>query len=223
MAFVGTGRNPKYGLDEGGQPPLGPRAYGIPGQYNYAYYPYPGFGGYPPYYYPQAIYAGAYWTAGNNPVAAFANTGQHPSPEPLTDPAMPAANMSNSTGGVGCEPGYNYFFPGAHTKIHVLKSGTTPPWRLPAGFNVPFHAAHVPTSVTLGQLLKGFGANNPNPKKNRLVECYQGGNGRWYKGLSFGADDKDNMKKRVEELGWDETRTGLPGEKPVVFLYITKD
>ncbi len=30
---------------------------------------------------------------------------------PVINPAMPAANMTNNTGGVGCEPGYNYFFP----------------------------------------------------------------------------------------------------------------
>lgn len=36
-------------------------------------------------------------------------------------------------------------------------------------------------------------------------------------------DDKDRVKKAISEFGWDKTRTGLPGERPVVWLYITKD
>jgi hypothetical protein len=152
-----------------------------------------------------------------------ANGYRFPQSHPGIDPHMPAANMTNSTGGVGCEPGYNYFFPPEHTKIHLLKAGATAPWQLPANSVVPFSAVHVPTSTTLGELLKGFGATNPVPKKNKCWEVTQGGNGRWYKGLSFSADDKDKMKMSIKDLGWDMTRTGRPGEKPVVYLYVTRD
>lgn len=146
-----------------------------------------------------------------------------PQAPPKIDPTMPAANMTNSTGGVGCEPGYNYFFPAEHTKIHVLKTGATPPWQLPPHFAQPFHAAHVPVSTTLAELLQGFGATNPVAKKNKCYEVVQGGNGKWYKGLCFNGDEKDAMKMTLKDLGWDRTRSGKPGEKPVVYLYITKD
>ena len=126
------------------------------------------------------------------------------------------------TGGVGCEPGYNYYFPALHTKIHVIKA-QSPPWRLPAGMSLHFGAYHVPTNTTVAELLKGFGATNSTAKKNRVTEVVQGGNGKWYKGLSIAGDDKDDLKKGLKDLGWDHTRTGRPGEKPVVWLWITRD
>ena len=133
---------------------------------------------------------------------------------------MPGA--PNSTGGVGCEPGYNYFFPKDHAKIHILKSAT-PPWQCAPYAQVQFNAVHVPCNVTLGELLKGFGCNNPSPKRNVVYEVVSGGGGRWYKGICFSGDMKDAMKKTIAEVGWDETRTGQPGGKPVVCLYFTKD
>ncbi|KAK1980881.1 hypothetical protein LZ30DRAFT_782424 [Colletotrichum cereale] len=141
---------------------------------------------------------------------------------PALDPRNPAAQLSNSTGGTGCEPGYNYFFPAAHTKIHVFRTAQ-PPWQLPANARVPFAAFHVPVGTTLAELLRGFGASNPNPKKNKCFEIVQAGNGRWYKGLCFAGDDKDMMKKCVAEVGWDAGRTGLPGQKPVVCVWLVKD
>jgi hypothetical protein len=143
-------------------------------------------------------------------------------PFPRIDATMPAAQLSNSTGGTGCEPGYNYFFPAEHTKIHVFTT-STPPWQLPSGAAISFKATHVPCNTTLGELLKGFGCNNAFSKKNRCFEIVQGGNGRWYKGLSFSGDDKDRLAKTVKEVGWDATRNGLPGGKPVVCLWLTKD
>lgn len=161
-------------------------------------------------------------TPGYSYVSGFGGGTRPPQPYPQIDPEIPAANMTNSTGGAGCEPGYNYFFAPEHTKIHVLKSGSTPPWELPGNFSVPFHACHVPVSTTLGELLKGFGATNPIAKKNKVWEVVQGGNGKWYKGLGFNAGEDGDMKKTLKELGWDSTRSGLPGKKPVVYLYITK-
>jgi hypothetical protein len=141
----------------------------------------------------------------------------------VINPELPAANMTNSTGGVGCEPGYNYFFSPEHTKIHVLKTGATPPWQLPANFQISFHACHVPVSTTIGELMRGFGATNPVPKKNKIYEVVQGGNGSWYKGLCFSGENAADMKRTLKDLGWDKSRTGLLGSKPVVYLYVTKD
>ncbi|KAK1767391.1 hypothetical protein QBC33DRAFT_538201 [Phialemonium atrogriseum] len=131
--------------------------------------------------------------------------------------------MTNSTGGVGCEPGYNYFFPAEHTKLHVLRSPDSPPWQLPAHTSIPFYAVHAPVSTTLAELLEGLGATNRVPKKNRVAEVVQGGNGKWYKGVSFGEDSAKDMKRTLKEVGWDKSRTGLPGQKPVVYLYVTSD
>lgn len=36
-------------------------------------------------------------------------------------------------------------------------------------------------------------------------------------------DDKDKVKLPISDMGWDKTRTGHPGERPVVWLYATKD
>lgn len=147
---------------------------------------------------------------------------RQPYPYPTIDPNMPAAQMTNSSGGVGCEPGYNYFFSAETTKAHVFYSDT-PPWQLPPNAVVPFKAAHIPCSVLCSELLRGFGCTNEDPKKNKCVEIVPGGNGKWYKGIQFSGKDKDMMKKPIKDLGWDETRTGQPNEKPVVCLWFCKD
>jgi hypothetical protein len=240
MAYFGPppagGFNPRWGRDEGIQPPHGggfiPQSQG---------YPQPGIYGAPPaapgYGYIPATQAPGYYypphgatgippqppsTGGYTYISGMGGGNRHPQPYPIINSDLSAANMTNSTGGVGCEPGYNYFFSPEHTKVHVLKSGATPPWELPRHFSVPFHACHIPVSTTVGDLLKGMGATNPIAKKNKVWEVVQGGNGRWYKGIGFNADDGPAMEKTLKELGWDSTRSGLPGGKPVVYLYITK-
>ncbi|KAI1097884.1 hypothetical protein F4804DRAFT_146546 [Jackrogersella minutella] len=145
-----------------------------------------------------------------------------PNPHPVVNMDAPALNLNNSTGGVGCEPGYNYFFPPEHTKLHVIKSSIAP-WRLPEGMSMHFGAYHVPVNTTLAELLVGFGATNPCPKKNKITEIIQGGNGKWYRGITFSGDKDSAMIKTLRDLGWDRTRTGRPGEKPVIWLWITKD
>lgn len=220
------GNNPEWGRDQGAAPTVGH----VPFGFSY------GFGGhnYGGFLYQYGLQQGAY---GPHPVvlspspqqrgiayvSGFAGGNRYPQPQPIINPDLPATNMTNSTGGVGCEPGYNYFFSPEHTKIHVLKSGATPPWQLPPNMTVPFHACHVPVSTTIAELLKGFGATNPVPKLNRVTEVVQGGSGKWYRGLSFGGDSAKDMQKTLKDVGWDKTRTGLPGEKPVVVLYVTKD
>lgn len=147
---------------------------------------------------------------------------RQPQPCPVIDPEMPAAQMTNSSGGVGCEPGYNYFFPAAHTKVHVFRSNK-PPWQLPGHTHLQFNAAHIPSNTTLEDLLKGYGCTNPTPKKNRCFELVSAGNGKWYKGFSFGGDDKDMMKKTLADIGWDKSRTGNVDEKPIVCLWFCKN
>ncbi|KAK4217503.1 hypothetical protein QBC37DRAFT_369928 [Rhypophila decipiens] len=140
---------------------------------------------------------------------------------PTIQPAMPAANMTNSTGGVGCEPGYNYFFPPEHTKIVVIQT-ITPPWRLPANATFPMIACHISTKTTIAELMAGFGAIHPEKHKNTVSEVIQKGNGGWIKGLSFSGAEKKALKQTMGEVGWGKTRSGLPGEKPVVYLYFTR-
>jgi hypothetical protein len=154
-------------------------------------------------------------------MAGMGGGNRFPQPYPVINPDIPAANLTNSTGGVGCEPGYNYFFAAEHTKVHVLKT-KTPPWELPRHHAVSFHACHIPVSTTLGDLLRGMGATNPVAKRNKVFEVTPGGNGTWYKGLSFNGEDGDAMKMTLKDVGWDGSRSGLPAAKPVVYLYITK-
>ncbi|KAL7619371.1 hypothetical protein AAE478_009908 [Parahypoxylon ruwenzoriense] len=159
----------------------------------------------------------------NYPVPVFPGQPTRlPNPHPVVNSDAPALNLANSTGGVGCEPGYNYFFASEHTKLHVIKSSTAP-WRLPDGMSMHFGAYHVPVNTTLAELMEGFGATNPFPRKNRVTEIIQGGNGKWYKGVTFSGESVDKVGKTLKDLGWDRSRTGRPGEKPVTWLWITKD
>ncbi|KAL1844855.1 hypothetical protein VTK73DRAFT_1660 [Phialemonium thermophilum] len=227
MAYI-SGTNPRWGRDERAPPTFGPGGLGtMPAAPAYTYQYYPGMPAPSPFIpFPPAgagIPTPQPQQTAYSYISGLGGGNRHPQPYPIIDPDMPAANMTNSTGGVGCEPGYNYFFAPEHTKIHVLKSGATPPWQLPAHFSVPFHACHVPVSTTVGELLRGFGANNPIPKKNRVTEVVQGGNGRWYRGVSFSGESTADMNRTLKEIGWDKHRSGLPGKKPVVYLYITKD
>ncbi|KAK9442496.1 hypothetical protein VB005_03559 [Metarhizium brunneum] len=182
-------------------------------------------GVYPASYVPQAGPAGGYYT---QQTFAYQPNGtgnilpRQPQPWPAIDPTMPAAQMTNSTGGVGCEPGYNLFFAAEHTKAHVFRSNI-PPWQLPATAQLPFKAVHIPCNTTFEELLKGFGCTNPVPKKNKVFEIQSAGGGKWYKGLEVNGGNKDLVKKSIKEIGWDATRTGNPREKPVVCLWFCKD
>lgn len=234
MAYAGGGRNPAWGRDVGPPPPTSrqafsgysfshPHAYGgLPALNVPSYYTQPqqytwGVGNYQP---PHVVGQQAFAPGGLQSMA-FASANRYPTTQPVINTSLPAANMTNSTGGVGCEPGYNYFFASEHTKIHVFRTGDTPPWNLPNSYTSPFHAVHVPVSTTLGDLLKGFGATNPEGSKNKVFEVHQGGNGKWYKGMCYKGDNEKDMEKTIKSIGWDETRTGLPGGKPVVYIYVT--
>ncbi|GKT90071.1 hypothetical protein Ct61P_07921 [Colletotrichum tofieldiae] len=184
--------NPVNGHDMDPRRPLFSPTNGVPiPRYGEAYIPHAGWAGayggatgygnychYQASPYPYPPYAAAAPPGGQAAYGARTAQGL-----PALDPRNPAAQLSNSTGGTGCEPGYNYFFPAAHTKIHVFRT-TQPPWQLPANARVPFAAFHVPVNTTLAEVLKGFGASNPNPKKNKCFEIVQAGNGKWYKGCA---------------------------------------
>ncbi|KAI1370840.1 hypothetical protein F4677DRAFT_457586 [Hypoxylon crocopeplum] len=218
----GDGWNPQFGGDPSSRRPAGNA---MPSGFTYAVngmpYGYAGVGTVPgpnnltpSYVIPQNGY--------NHPVPVFpGQVPRLPNPHPVVSFDAPAMNLTNSTGGVGCEPGYNYFFPPEHTKLHVIKSSTAP-WRLPEGMSMHFGAYHVPVCTTLGEVMAGFGACNPVPKKNKVTEIIQGGAGKWYRGITFSGGDSA-AKKSLRDLGWDRSRSGRPGEKPVIWLWITKD
>lgn len=142
-----------------------------------------------------------------------------PAPHPRVSFDVPGMNMVNSTGGAGCEPGYNYIFHDEHTKIHVFKS-SEPPWRAPS-MHYSFAKFQVPTNTTIGELMVRFGACNPDAKFNKITEVIEGGGGHWYRGMIFQGDDEVSMAKTLKSCGWDRTRSGR--EKAVVWVWVTKD
>lgn len=205
----------------------------VPSMYaNWSHMAYGGLGGgagapmyhhQPAYGYPQGQVGGfqTQQTYAYQPNGAGNAIPRQPQPCPNIDTAMPAAQMTNSSGGMGCEPGYNYFFPAEHTKAHIFKSEKAP-WQLPANSQIPFIASHIPCSTTLADLLKGFGCYNPDPKKNRCFEIIGVGNGKWYKGFNFCGEDEEHLGKTIKEIGWDQSRNGLPDGKPIVCLWFCK-
>lgn len=132
------------------------------------------------------------------------------------DGGTPGINLKNVTGGIGLEPGYNYIFPDEHIFVHVLKT-SCPPWLLEGTEQIEYQAHKVPTCVTVGTMMAQFGCDNVEKKKNVLYEVTQGGNGKWYKGISINGDDGKKVGKRVGDMGW-----STDGDD-VTWLYFTKD
>jgi hypothetical protein len=142
---------------------------------------------------------------------------------PTPNPETPAATPESPAAGEGVPTGFSYFFPREHVRIFVLRC-SRPPWQLPTGAQIGITANYVPTSVTVGELMQGFGCRSADPSKNRVVECCPGGGGSWYKGVSVAGDAKDTVQKQIRELGWDETRGTMINdeERPGVFLWFCK-
>jgi hypothetical protein len=139
---------------------------------------------------------------------------------------IPGVNLRNPSGGYGLPPGYDYLFPAENTVIHVFRPSTTknPPWQQPMNphdHNL-FFKLFVPSQMTILELMGRLGLDNKDAKLNVIHEVVEKGNGHWAKGMSFKGDDKDRIKKKLKELGWDSSRIGVPGRKPVVWLYMTK-
>lgn len=149
----------------------------------------------------------------------------HPATAPVAHGMFPGVHLRNHTGGVGLPPGYDYAFPTEHTKIHVFKTGPTPPWRqtLWSGDASNHVKLFVPCTTTVKELMQNLGCTNGDAKKNKLHEVQEAGNGRWVKGITISGDEKDKVKKSISEFGWDKSRTGAPGQRPVVWLWCTKD
>lgn len=125
----------------------------------------------------------------------------------------PGINLTNSTGGIGLEPGYNYIFPDSHIYIHVLRT-SCPPWQLEGTEQIEYQAHKVPTCVSIETMMKQFGCDNADKAKNVLYEVVMGGGGKWYRGISIKGNDK-NAKKTVGDMGWSSDE--------VTWLYFTKD
>ncbi|KAH9905581.1 hypothetical protein F4778DRAFT_668661 [Xylariomycetidae sp. FL2044] len=232
------GWNPRFGFDADQPPSAGDAmpsggAYAAPpypaatyGGMNGGYYMNSGQSSYPVPGPPNNGQGPAYVTPSNgyqNPVPVFPGTQpRYPTAHPLVNMDAPCLNLINSTGGHGCEPGYNYFFGPSHTKLHVIKSDTAP-WQAERGMSMHFGAYHVPTNVTFAEILSGFGAVNPKRKLNKITEVVDGGDGKLYKGMTISGDEKDKLKMSLKEVGWDSSRTGRAGEKPAIWVWITKD
>ncbi len=71
--------------------------------------------------------------------------------------------------------------------------------------------------------MQNLGCTNPVAGKNVLYEICEKGNGRWASGIRITGNDKDKVKKEIKDFGWDQLRTGHPGERGVVWLWVTKD
>ncbi|KAK0724545.1 hypothetical protein B0H67DRAFT_482129 [Lasiosphaeris hirsuta] len=151
-----------------------------------------------------------------------------PNSTPITAPQIPVAraqgrsslpgiNFVNSTGGIGCEPGYNYLFPREHTKIHVLNT-VVAPWRLDPTAAIEIAACHVPASMTMLDLAFALGATIP--EKTKICEVVKGGEGKWYPGLQVFGDRPAEMRKTCKEMGWNAGRTGEWGQRDVVYIYL---
>jgi hypothetical protein len=137
---------------------------------------------------------------------------------PPNNDGMPGVNLTNSVGGIGAEPGYNYIYPPDHAKVHVLYSND-PPWHNNGQYMM--HCFHVPTSISCKELMQQFGCKNGEKEKNAVVELAEGNNGRWYKGRVWRGDDNDTMKMAISDEGWTKDRDGV--KMPVVFCWFTND
>jgi hypothetical protein len=148
----------------------------------------------------------------------------YPAIAPFTDHGFPGIHLRNHTGGVGLPPGYDYAFPQEHCKIHVFKTKEKP-WQttLWKEDNSKHVKLFVPTGTTIKELMRNLGCTNEDAKKNIMYEVVESGNGQWKVGAKFAGDDKDKVKKAISEYGFRGDRTGHPGEKPVVWLWVTKD
>lgn len=71
--------------------------------------------------------------------------------------------------------------------------------------------------------MQNLGCCNDAAEKNILYECVEKGGGQWASGMRFKGDDKDKMKAQIKDWGWDKLRTGMPGQKPVVWLWATNE
>lgn len=177
---------------------------------------------------PQAPWAMPMPGAFNNfwpPPSPFGLPLPAPIPNPI-DHGFPGTQLKNWSGGYGIEPGYNYLYPPKHAKIHVFKTKTKP-WAVNQTImpndDLQHVKLYVPITTTVKELMQGLGCCNGDAGKNILYECVEKGGGRWASGIVVKGDNKDEMKKSIEDKGWDHTRTGGFGKRPVTWLWATSD
>lgn len=139
---------------------------------------------------------------------------------PENNGGRPAMNVRNEFGGIGLPPNTQYFFHDEHCLIIQLDI-TEPPWRNQHIGPMPTLRHYVPCNTNVKALMKHMGCNNPDDKKNVLYECVQAGDGNWYKGVVVNMDDKDAMKKNLNEMQWTKVRNGV--DEDAVYLYFTSE
>ncbi|CAP64791.1 uncharacterized protein PODANS_5_3450, partial [Podospora anserina S mat+] len=158
--------------------------------------------------------------ANNNPyvyISGLHGSGRLPQPPPLTHPGFPAANLINSTGGAGAEPGFNYFFPTEHADVIVLQSAVAP-WKLTEGYTrLDYWTVKVPGNITMGELLAGLGVSSGN---GGLYVVYQQGNGKWEHQESMTGVDGRLMRRSVREMGW--CRRGREGKVRRTYIWVQR-
>jgi hypothetical protein len=208
--MAAPGFNTAHGFDNGPTPP----GFGFGRQYQ-GYYP-----PMPTYYPPQAPYMAL-------PPPMMSMAPQFPMGQvyaggaPVPDHGFPGLILRNETGGCGY-PGYYYLYPQEHCKIHVFKTKEKPWQKTVNSYDNSNHIkVVVPVSTTIKELMQNLGCANDDAKMNIMYECTEKGNGSWAHGIKLGGDDKDKMKKSIGEYGWNKTRTGFPGQRPVVWLWLT--
>ena len=81
----------------------------------------------------------------------------------------------------------------------------------------------MPANTVVKDLMQNLGCTNDDPSKNILYEITEKGNGQWSPGLKISGNEKDKVKKPISQFGWNMSRTGHPGEPPVVWLWVTKE
>lgn len=83
----------------------------------------------------------------------------------------------------------------------------------------------VPANMTVKDMMVQLGCDNKDSNKNVMTEVTEAGNGKWMKGMVFKGGDNGRMKMSLKDLGWgmDRRRTGLPGQGPLIWVYVTKD
>ncbi|KAH8661691.1 hypothetical protein BGZ60DRAFT_91017, partial [Tricladium varicosporioides] len=239
---LGAGYNTFHGFDSGPPPPsFGPAQGaglpqyrlgfwgGSPAQSTYGWPAMPAIGAMPP---PPPPYPAGPFVA-NGPIITpqpfpYGGGGSWPSipPVPGLNADFPGIHFRNHTGGVGLPPGYDYAFPAEHCKIHVFKTKEKP-WQHLSPLWAWDQTTHVklmvPCRTTIKELMQNLGCVNEDAKKNVLYEVSEHGNGKWLKGLEIKGDDKDKVKKTIADMGWDKTRTGNVGERPIVWLWVLKE
>ncbi|KAH6677121.1 hypothetical protein B0J14DRAFT_635869 [Halenospora varia] len=247
-AQLGTGYNTFHGFDNGPPPPsFGPSQGAGSPQYRSGFWsalPTPAFGWPaipavpavpvtpgigvtppPPYAVGPFVANGPIMTPQPFP---YGGGGSWPSipPVPSQNADFPCIHLRNHTGGVGLPPGYDYAFPSEHCNIHVFKTKEKP-WQHSGPLWAWDQTTHVklmvPCRATVKELMQNLGCVNEDAKKNVLYEVTEHGNGRWLRGLEIKGDDKDKVKKTIADMGWDKTRTGNVGERPVVWLWVLKE